>query len=180
MHRTITAAIAATAILGATPATVGADPHTRCDSTETKTTYSRYYYRVAHVHGDRTPGRNIRRDGHTNGRKSTCADLRRSTRTFRRWLAPPLAPVSSTDVTPTSSRTSATYTGGRYSIPSSIVMCESRGDYGAYNPSSGAFGAYQIIPSTAAAFGCDLSTPGGQDSCAARIWAGQGRGAWSC
>ena len=28
---------------------------------------------------------------------------------------------------------------------------------------SGAYGAYQIIPSTAAAYGCDLSTPAGQD-----------------
>ena len=46
------------------------------------------------------------------------------------------------------------------------------------NPSSGATGRYQIIPSTAAAYGCDLSTPGGQDACAGRIYRGQGAGAW--
>src|SRR5262249_35173370 len=38
--------------------------------------------------------------------------------------------------------------GGPYSIPTYIVMCESGGDYGAVNPSSGAGGAYQILPST--------------------------------
>jgi septal ring factor EnvC (AmiA/AmiB activator) len=32
--------------------------------------------------------------------------------------------------------------GGPYSIPAYIVMCESGGDYGALNPSSGAGGAY--------------------------------------
>ena len=36
--------------------------------------------------------------------------------------------------------------GGPYSIPTYIVMCESGGDYGALNPSSGAGGAYQILP----------------------------------
>ena len=38
--------------------------------------------------------------------------------------------------------------GGPYSIPTYIVMCESGGDYGALNPSRGAGGAYQILPST--------------------------------
>ena len=38
--------------------------------------------------------------------------------------------------------------GGPYSIPAYIVMCESGGDYSAVNPSSGAGGAYQILPST--------------------------------
>ncbi len=32
-------------------------------------------------------------------------------------------------------------------------MCESGGDYGAVNPSSGAGGAYQILPSTWALYG---------------------------
>ncbi len=43
--------------------------------------------------------------------------------------------------------------GGPYSIPTYIVMCESGGDYGALNPSSGAGGAYQILPSTWEAYG---------------------------
>lgn len=51
--------------------------------------------------------------------------------------------------------------------------------YAAYNPSSGAAGCYQIIPSTAAAHGCDLSTPGGQDACAQAICATEGSAAWA-
>jgi hypothetical protein len=46
------------------------------------------------------------------------------------------------------------------------------------NASSGATGRYQIIPSTAAAYGCDLSSPAGQDACAQRIYRGQGASAW--
>src|SRR5262249_9542806 len=45
------------------------------------------------------------------------------------------------------------YLGGPYSIPTYIVMCESGGNYHAVNPSSGAGGAYQILPSTWAAYG---------------------------
>lgn len=73
---------------------------------------------------------------------------------------------------------SSTATGG-YAIPSYIVECESGGDYGASNP-SGAYGAYQIMPGTASAYGCDLSTPAGQDSCAAEIYAAEGSSPWVC
>ncbi len=64
-------------------------------------------------------------------------------------------------------------------------MCESGGNYGAVNPSSGAGGAYQILPSTWAA----LRRPGNaagrprrqeQDQIAAQIWADSGGGAWVC
>jgi hypothetical protein len=46
------------------------------------------------------------------------------------------------------------------------------------NPSSGATGRYQILPSTAAAYGCDLATAAGQDACAQTIYDHQGAGAW--
>ena len=46
------------------------------------------------------------------------------------------------------------------------------------NPSSGATGRYQILPSTAAGYGCNLSTPAGQDACAQTIYNHQGAGAW--
>jgi hypothetical protein len=191
--RTITAAAstAATVALLSIPATAAADPHTTCRSTTVKTNYTRLYYKTARVHGPRTPGRNIRRHGMTSGRKSRCRDLQRSNRTFRRWLAPPPAPVrivaQATTVTPvdpgpgtTVASAAPTYSGGQYAIPAEIVQCESGGDYNAHNPATGATGAYQILPSTAQAHGCDLSTPGGQDSCAATIMATEGRGAWSC
>lgn len=74
--------------------------------------------------------------------------------------------------------------GGPYSIPAYIVMCESGGDYGAINPSSGAGGAYQILPSTWALYGGQgepQSAPKAeQDQIAAEIWADSGGSAWVC
>ena len=74
--------------------------------------------------------------------------------------------------------------GGPYSIPSYIVACESGGNYGAVNPSSGAGGAYQILPSTWALYGGKGNPEAGskaeQDRIAAQIWADSGSGAWVC
>ncbi|HWM55125.1 MAG TPA: transglycosylase family protein [Solirubrobacterales bacterium] len=74
--------------------------------------------------------------------------------------------------------------GGPFSIPAYIVMCESGGDYGALNPSSGAGGAYQIIPSTWALYGGEgaphEAPKAEQDRIAAEIWADSGGGAWVC
>ncbi len=78
---------------------------------------------------------------------------------------------------------SATASRG-YSIPSSIVSCESQGNYSAVNPSSGAGGAYQILPSTWRAYGGtglpQDASPAEQDRIASEIYARQGRSAWSC
>jgi septal ring factor EnvC (AmiA/AmiB activator) len=74
--------------------------------------------------------------------------------------------------------------GGPYSIPSYIVMCESGGNYGALNPSSGAGGAYQILPSTWSLYGGQglpqEAPKEEQDRIAAEIWADSGSGAWAC
>ena len=74
--------------------------------------------------------------------------------------------------------------GGPYSIPTYIVMCESGGNYSAINPSSGAGGAYQILPSTWDLYGGQgepQSAPKEeQDRIAAEIWADSGGGAWVC
>jgi hypothetical protein len=73
---------------------------------------------------------------------------------------------------------------GHYSIPASIVMCESGGNYHAVNPSTGAGGAYQILPSTWSSYGGaglpQDAPPAEQDAIAAKIYATDGRGAWSC
>jgi peptidoglycan hydrolase CwlO-like protein len=74
--------------------------------------------------------------------------------------------------------------GGPYSIPTYIVMCESGGNYGAVNPSSGAGGAYQILPSTWELYG-GSGVPNDapkqeQDRIAAEIWADSGSSAWVC
>jgi septal ring factor EnvC (AmiA/AmiB activator) len=74
--------------------------------------------------------------------------------------------------------------GGPYSIPTYIVMCESGGNYSALNPSSGAGGAYQIIPSTWEAYGGEgaphEAPKAEQDRIAAEIWADSGPSAWVC
>jgi septal ring factor EnvC (AmiA/AmiB activator) len=74
--------------------------------------------------------------------------------------------------------------GGPYSIPTYVVMCESGGNYGAVNPSSGAGGAYQILPSTWDLYGgqgAPQDAPKAeQDRIAAEIWADSGAGAWVC
>jgi peptidoglycan hydrolase-like protein with peptidoglycan-binding domain len=96
--------------------------------------------------------------------------------------APAPAPVATT-ATPTTTPTTSDASSG-YSIPSSIVSCESNGNWSAVNPSSGAGGAYQILPSTWAAYGGTGSpqdaSPAEQSAIAARIYADQGPSAWTC
>jgi septal ring factor EnvC (AmiA/AmiB activator) len=74
--------------------------------------------------------------------------------------------------------------GGPFSIPTYVVMCESGGNYGAVNPSSGAGGAYQILPSTWRLYGGQglpqEASKEEQDRIAAEIWADSGGGAWAC
>jgi septal ring factor EnvC (AmiA/AmiB activator) len=74
--------------------------------------------------------------------------------------------------------------GGPYSIPTYIVMCESGGNYSAVNPSSGAGGAYQVLPSTWELYGGkgepQNAPKAEQDRIAAEIWADSGSSAWVC
>ena len=73
-----------------------------------------------------------------------------------------------------------------FAIPKAIVMCESGGNYGALNPSSGAGGAYQFLPETYKGLGGKAEAPhlapkAEQDRLAAKLWAdGRGRGNWEC
>ncbi len=95
--------------------------------------------------------------------------------------APSAATAPSTQ---TGSTAPASTSTGGYSIPSSIVMCESGGNYSAVNPSSGAGGAYQILPSTWRAYGgqgLPQDAPKAQqDRIASQIYASQGSSAWVC
>jgi septal ring factor EnvC (AmiA/AmiB activator) len=81
-------------------------------------------------------------------------------------------------------RTEVAHWVGDYAIPESIVMCESGGNFGAVNPSSGAGGAYQILPSTWELYGGhgnpEDASPQEQSEIAAQIWADSGAGAWEC
>jgi septal ring factor EnvC (AmiA/AmiB activator) len=74
--------------------------------------------------------------------------------------------------------------GGPYAIPTYIVMCESGGNYSALNASSGAGGAYQILPSTWELYGGQgepqNASKAEQDRIAGEIWADSGSSAWVC
>ncbi len=81
----------------------------------------------------------------------------------------------------------AGWSGGGFNgwaIPEAIVMCESGGNFSALNPSSGAGGAYQILPSTWDAYGGKglphQASPAEQHAIAAQIWADSGPSAWVC
>jgi peptidoglycan hydrolase-like protein with peptidoglycan-binding domain len=97
---------------------------------------------------------------------------------------PPPAPASASASASTAVPAAGESAGGGYSVPSSIVQCESGGNYSAVNPSSGAGGAYQILPSTWAAYGGQGlpqdASPAQQSRIAGEIYANQGASAWSC
>lgn len=127
-------------------------------------------------------------------KRSTDAEVVRSLGVLDRLLhpaqipAPPTTTQAPSSYTPASNPT-ATYTqapayGGGYVIPGYIVKCESGGNWRAVNASSGAGGAYQILPSTWASYGGsglpENASPAEQSRIAARIWADSGASAWSC
>ena len=64
------------------------------------------------------------------------------------------------------------------------MICESGGNFEAVNPSSGAGGAYQILPSTWELYGGEGNpedaSPAEQSEIAAQIWADSGAAAWEC
>jgi peptidoglycan hydrolase CwlO-like protein len=83
-----------------------------------------------------------------------------------------------------SAQLGALFGNGNWAIPEYIVMCESGGNYHAVNASSGAGGAYQIMPATWRGYGGQGlpqdAPPAEQDRIAALIWRASGPGAWSC
>jgi peptidoglycan hydrolase-like protein with peptidoglycan-binding domain len=98
----------------------------------------------------------------------------------------PAATTATTSASSSSTQPAATQStgSGGYSIPSSIVQCESGGNWHAVNSSSGAGGAYQIMPSTWRAYGGtglpQDASPTQQSAIASKIWAANGPSAWSC
>jgi hypothetical protein len=146
---------------------------------------------VIDKHGKRAPGRDICRFGVRRGGKvhaPSNVQKARYLRALKRLDNPPPQPTLVRTAVPPRVPPAGTkspgvdgiYGRGGWAIPEYIVQCESGGDYGAVNPSSGATGAYQIMPGTAAAYGCSLATPAGQDQCAAKIYAREGAAPWSC
>jgi hypothetical protein len=161
-----TAALAAAALI---PGLATAKPTTPTHAHA----YEHTYHAVAHRLGAHVPGRNIVADGTIHGGRPTDAQTVSSLRVLQRMLTPATSTATSSDV-------AAGDTAGAAGVPA--CASESGDDYSTgpdnTNPDSGATGRYQILPSTAAAYGCSLSTPAGQDACAQVIYAHQGAGAW--
>jgi Transglycosylase-like domain len=169
--------VSATAISLALPAVAVAKPQP--PSRHDAKAYIKAYHAVAARFGHRAPGRDIIRDGLASGRPVTHAVVVRSISVLRRMLSGMPAPTSAPITHP-----QPIYYGGGYSIPGYIVQCESGGSWTAVNPSSGAGGAYQILPSSWAAYGGtglpENATPAQQSLIAARIYASVGASAWVC
>jgi hypothetical protein len=166
MKRLIIPASAAVAAAAAvTPALASAQAPTHAHARA----YEHAYHRVAHKLGTRVPGRDIIQDGTAHG-AATDAETLTSLSVLQRMLAP----------APSTSSTAGGSVAGAAGVPA--CASESGDDYSTgpdnTNPSSGATGRYQILPSTAAAYGCSLATPAGQDACAQVIYSNQGAGAW--
>jgi hypothetical protein len=130
--------------------------------------------------GNRAPGRNICRRGvktKTGSREATTHQKAVYLRQLIRLNTPAASPyLSRTAVPPAQPPGGALTASVRGNLPACTWVPESGGDYHAYNPSSGAAGKYQIIPSTWAAFGGTRyapsalqATPAQQDMIAARI-----------
>lgn len=143
--------------------------------------YSHAYKQVRRKHGTRAPGRNIRKNGvlfRGHVFDATCGELRRSRTQLRQLLRAPRL-MYSRAVPPPQPPAGVKSDFDQAALPDCTWQPESGGSYSAYNPSSGAYGKYQIIPSTWAAHCSGLDRgPGGQEQCAARVYAAQGAGAW--
>jgi hypothetical protein len=129
--------------------------------------YQGAYHRVAHQLGRRVPGRNIIAEGVGRSRRPSDVQTVHSLDVLQRMLGSGQSGAAGSSAGAAGVPTCASESGTDYSTGSSNT-----------NASSGATGRYQITPGTAAAYGCNLSTPAGQDACAGEIYRNQGAGAW--
>ena len=170
-------------LAAATPAAAGAAVPVSNGTVRTPTAaheraYEHVYAQVVQKLGRRAPGRNIVSDGVSKGHSATDSQVVASLSVLERMLVAATAPApTSTPTTATAAPSSAAGAGG---VPACASESGTNYSTGASNTnsSSGATGRYQITPGTAAAYGCNLTTPGGQDACAQTIYAHQGAGAW--
>lgn len=171
------AVLAAVAPAGAVAAVSGGNTRVTAPTPAHSRVYERTYARVAHKLGRRAPGRNIVRFGVAKGRAATDAEVVSSLHVLQRILAAAMAPATATATATSSASVSSAGASGVPACASESGTNYSTGSSNT-NASSGATGRYQITPGTAAAYGCDLSTPSGQDACAQTIYQHQGAGAW--
>jgi hypothetical protein len=113
--------------------------------------YEYLYRHTAKKLGSRAPGRNIVRDG-LPSRSVKDADVVRSISVLEGMLAPSPSPSPSvSEASPTAAGASTASSSSP--LPACTWQPESGGNPSAVNPTSGAGGYYQIMPSTWAAYG---------------------------
>jgi hypothetical protein len=173
----LTAGTLALAATAAVPAIASARPTTPAHARD----YEHVYHEVAHQLGANTPGRNIVTDGTAHGGRPSDAQTLASLAVLQRMIGAAAAPAAATSAaTATAATTETGSAAGAAGVPACASESGTNYSTGASNTnaSSGATGRYQILPSTAAAYGCSLATPAGQDACAQTIYEHQGAGAW--
>jgi hypothetical protein len=150
--------------------------------------YAQLYHKVAAKLGRRAPGRNIVRWGPARGKRVADAQVLASIAVLDRMLAPPpgVTPAAGTQVnSPVTAVSQAVASAAptASSLPACTWQAESGGNPGAVNPTSGAGGYYQIMPSTWAAYGGSGSPQSApmseQTAIAQKIYQSQGPGAWT-
>jgi hypothetical protein len=180
MRKLVVAAMGTAALLLA-PANADAKAkHTTCNDDKLVTDYSTNYHAVARLHGPRAPGRNIRKWGLSNGRKSTCGHIRRSLDTLRSLRMPVRAATLVTTGPPPQppAGTQTVHAGGTLA---SIAQCESGGNPST-NTGNGFYGKYQFTQSTWQSVGGSgnpaYASEAEQDKRAAMLYAREGPGPW--
>jgi hypothetical protein len=148
-----------------------------------KATYSGLYHAVAHRHGTRAPGRNIRRWGvksHRSVRAASDRELARSIRTLRSMLKPyaRLLTASGASIPPSGARTLLAT-----KLPlTGIAACESGGNPRAVSPGGTYRGKYQFDYGTWATVGGSgdpaAASEAEQDRRAAMLYAQRGAAPW--
>jgi hypothetical protein len=150
------------------------------------TQYDKLHDWATRQFGKRTVGRDVCRFGmpkRGRDRVPTKAEFTDTMSVLRRWRHPPQPSVQAVSAAP-SGEVSYGTTSGAYGGSGALPYCtwgpESGGDYNAVNPSSGAYGKYQVMPmhwngGVCTGLGKD---PAGQEVCAQRIYETSGAGAW--
>lgn len=114
--------------------------------------YKQVRAKVVKRFGTKKAGRHIVRDGYRENdgdvRSARKAEVVESTELMRGWLAP--EPAGEAPAATASTTTEASTAGA----PTSVIECESGGDYGAVNP-AGYYGAYQFDQGTWDAYAPD-------------------------
>jgi hypothetical protein len=153
---------------------------TSCRNAKLVTNYSANYYAVARLHGQRAPGRNIRKWGLSKRRQSNCHQIRRSLNVLRRMRMPSRAATLVTTGPPPQppAGTQTVHAGGTLEA---IAQCESGGDP-TTDTGNGFHGKYQFTQSTWESVGGSgnpaAASEAEQDKRAAILYAREGPGPW--